>query len=291
MNRYYKNFLIISLIVLSGGCSSTPPWEHPNMSLFELQQLDAKNELNEPLNPEEMHLWVPPSDSELAARRERQEKLHTVAKSVDDLLLNFRELQEVGIDLEKSVMTTNARLDSIDEKITNEISLNQKLENDTENLKSSVKNAKSKIRKIKKSKKAKIINQPSYKNYYKNAIDSFRKGNYEESILFFKKSLRVTQPHSLQDNIEFGLGSAYYKLQEYPSAIKHFYKVINSYPGQDKWFDSHVLLGLIYSLDGQKSKSIYIIEKALGNNPPPKVRKILNRLFEITQEESFYAVS
>ena len=291
MHSYYKKTLIIVMIIFAGGCSSTPPWEHPNMSLFELQQLDAENELNEPLNPEEMHLWVPPTDSELALRRERQEKLQEVAISVDNLILNFRELQEVGNSLEDSVVTSNAKLDSIDEQITNERNLNQKLQRETEVLKSSVKDAKSKIRKLKKSNVVKPIKQPYRNNYYKNAILSFRKGNYEESVLLFKKSLTVSQPQSLLDNIQFGLGSAYYKLKEYPSAIRHLDKIINNYPTQDKWFDSHVLLGLIYSLEGQKSKSIYIIEKALDNNPPSHIRNILNQLISITQEESFYAVS
>jgi tetratricopeptide (TPR) repeat protein len=290
MYRYYKKTLIIVMIIFAGGCSSTPPWEHPNMSLFELQQLDAENELNEPLNPEEMHLWVPPTDTELALRRERQDKLHEVAISVDDLILNFRELQKVGNSLEDSVVASNAKLDSIDEQITNERHLNQKLERETEDLKSSVKEANSNVRKLKKRNVVKPTKRTS-NNYYKNAILSFRKGNYEESILLFKKSLTVTQPQSLLDNIQFGLGSAYYKLKEYPSAIKHLDKIVNNYPVRDKWFDSHVLLGLIYSLEGQKSKSIYTIENALDNNPPSHIRKILNQLISITQEESFYAVS
>ena len=290
MDRYYKKSLIVLFMVFSVGCSTSLPWEHPNMSLFELQQLDAENELNEPLNPEEMHLWVPPSDSELAMRRIRQEKLQEVAMSVDDLILNFRGLQEEGSLLENSVTTANARLDAINGKIINAGRQNEKLYQDTEKIKSSVNIAKSKVRKIKKSKKIRPT-QPQYNNYYKNAIISFRKGNYEGSILFFEKSLTVSQPRSLLDNIQFGLGSAYYKLKDYPSSIKHFDNILKNYPGQDKWLDAHVLLGLVYGLDGQKSKSISIIEKALNNNPSPQVRKILDQLIAITQDESLYAVS
>lgn len=290
MDRHYKKLLIVLLPVFFYGCSSSLPWEHANMSLHELQQLDAEKELNEPLNPEEMHLWVPPSDSELTLRRIRQEKLQEVAISVDDLILNFRGLQKEGRLLKNSVIATNTKLDSINGEIINRARQNKNLDQDTEKLKSSVKIAKSKVRKLKKSKKTKPT-LSKYNNNYKHAVISFRKGNYEESILFFEKSLTVKQPRSLLDNIQFGLGSAYYKLKEYPSAIKYFDKILKNYPRQDKWLDAHVLLGLVYGLDGQKSKSIFIIEKALNNNPPPQIRKILNQLITVTKDENFYAVS
>ena len=99
------------------------------------------------------------------------------------------------------------------------------------------------------------------------------------------------QPRSLEDNIQFGIGSAYYKLKQYPAAINYLDSVIKKYPGQDKWLVAHVLLGMIYGIDGQKSKSMYILEKALKSNPPDNIRKILDRLITITQEENFYANS
>ena len=123
------------------------------------------------------------------------------------------------------------------------------------------------------------------------AIRLFRNGKYKKSIKKFQNALTGYQPRSLEDNIQFGIGSAYYKLKQYPAAIRHLDSVIKNYPGQDKWFVSHVLLGMIYHLDSQKSKAIFIIENALNSNPPINIRRILERLIVIAHEESSYASS
>ena len=276
------------------GCATSVPWEHPNMSLIELQRLDAENELEASVNLEEMHLWIPPSDSELAMRRKRQEKLNRVAGAVDKLILDFRRVQEGGDSLASTITMADSRIDSINNEITDKV--NQKnekfnqLKQDTDKIKSSVLKAESDIRQIKKKPVARVA-PTVYKNYYRDAIQFFRKGKYKKSINRFKRALSGNQPRSLKDNIQFGIGSAYFKLKQYPSAIRSLGSVIDKYPGQDKWFSAHVLLGMIYGLDGQKSKSMYILEKALKNNPPINIRKILEKLIVITQEDDFYANS
>jgi len=294
MHTYYKYFLVLCIPALLVGCATTVPWEHPNMTLFELQQANAKNELKEPIDPDEMHLWVPASDADLVMRRKRQAKLLRVSGAVDKLILNFRIVKAEGESLENSVASANSRINAINEEILERA--NQKKKNveqlklDTSNIKSSIKRAESDIRGLEKARSVRVV-RASYKSHYRKAIRLFRIGKYEKSIKRFQKAMSGNQPRSLEDNIQFGIGSAYYKLKQYPAAINYLDSVIKKYPGQDKWLVAHVLLGMIYGIDGQKSKSMYILEKALKSNPPDNIRKILDRLITITQEENFYANS
>ena len=89
-------------------------------------------------------------------------------------------------------------------------------------------------------------------------------------------------PERLKDNIEFWIGSNYVKLEMYDDAITQFEKVINSYPYGNKVHDSRFMLGRVYSLKGETSKAVDILQSALKNSPPAEVRaKISKQLIDI----------
>ena len=300
MVAYHKNFLLFCIPPLLIGCASAVPWEHTHMTLIEMQRFDAVSELDEPINPEEMRLWVPPSDTELAMRRKRLKKLLRVSRAVEKVSINFRSVQAEGDSFAATVAAVNSRVNYINDETLARVNKKKEkfnqLKHDTESIESSIKKAKYDIRQLEKVSVAMAVRggharRAGYKFHYRKAIQFFRKGKYEKSIQRFLRALSSDHPRFIADDIQFGIGCAHYKLKQYASAIRRLDLVIKKYPGQDKWLSAHVLLGMIYGLDGQKSKSMYILEKALKNDPPLNVRKVLEQLIAITQEEDFYASS
>ena len=92
-------------------------------------------------------------------------------------------------------------------------------------------------------------------------------------------------PRFLLDNIYFGIGSAYYKLNKLDDAAKHFKLITEKYSTGDKWPGSYVMLGLIYNSLNQNSKAIYLIENALEKNIQEGPRQLLQHLLIIIQED------
>jgi len=117
---------------------------------------------------------------------------------------------------------------------------------------------------------------------YNQALSSYRAGNYDESILQFQSFGLSSPPERLKDNVAYWIGSNYVKLEMYDDAITQFETVINSYPRGNKVHDSRFMLGRVYSLKGETSRAVEILQSALKNNPPTEVRgKILKKLNDI----------
>ncbi|NIQ01775.1 MAG: tetratricopeptide repeat protein, partial [Nitrospinaceae bacterium] len=117
---------------------------------------------------------------------------------------------------------------------------------------------------------------------YRNALEAYRNGNYDESILLFQNLALSNPPPSLEDNIVFWIGNNYFQLEMYDDAIKQFETVLNNYPRGNKVHDSRYMMGLSYVRKGSTSQGIEILQSALRNNPPAEVRgKILAKLNEI----------
>ena len=124
---------------------------------------------------------------------------------------------------------------------------------------------------------------------YNSAMKSFRDGEFEKSLKLFLKLKKQKPPLFLQDNIQFGLGSANYRLKKYPTATKHFQKVLDNYAQGDKRFVSYFMLGIIHNRQGEKSRAIYLLEEALSKNPPEKMRNMIQRLINVVNDEPSHA--
>ena len=120
-------------------------------------------------------------------------------------------------------------------------------------------------------------------------MKAFSEENYRVSIYFFKKLLSQNPPKFLEDNIHFGIGSSYFRLKNYKKAISHFQKNIDDFKMGDKLFNSYAMLGIIYNLEGEKSRALYLLDEALKTNPPKKINPLLQRLIKNINENAGYA--
>ena len=210
----------------------------------------------------------------------------TLQTQQEALISKVRELEEVLSSLGPKINATQEQLEGSLSAVSGQ---SEYLEPEVEELKLQVARLNDEINRLKSVKasntRARGISRrkgASTPPQYNQALSSYRGGNYDESILQFQSFALASPPERLKDNIAYWIGSNYLKLEMYDDAITQFETVINSYPRGNKVHDSRFMLGRTYSIKGETSRAVEILQSALKNNPPTEVRgKILKQLNDI----------
>ena len=215
-------------------------------------------------------------------KKELEGDVGTLQIQQEALIGKVRELEEVLASLGPKINATQEQLEGSLSAVSGK---SEFLEPEVEELKLQVARLSDEINRLKVIKESntrargisrrKSVSTPLR---YNQALSSYRAGNYDESILQFQSFALTNPPERLQDNI----GSNYVKLEMYDDAITQFEIVINSYPRGNKVHDARFMLGRVYSLKGETSRAVEILQSALKNNPPAEVRgKISKQLKNI----------
>ncbi len=273
MKTVEKIILICLVVTLSGGCGGYLPHERSNW----------------PVNTEEMHAWEPPDENILTARRANQLRLDGLTEEISILFLNHATLSRQEMALLEAISKEDQNIDKWNSNFSNLVEIEkdriQNLDKDLKLTKTGFLSAGERLKKITEIKPPIIFSVSDYNS----AMTSFRNGQFNKSLKLFFKLIKQKPPVFLQDNIQFGIGSAYYRLKNYPKAIKHFQSVLDNHAQGDKRFISAFMLGVIHNLQGEKSRAVYLLEEALDRNPPEKILNMINRLINIINEEPTYA--
>jgi len=219
-------------------------------------------------------------------KKELEGDVGTLQTQQEALIGKVRELEEVLASLGPKINATQEQLEGSLSAVSGK---SEFLEPEVEELKLQVARLYDEINRLKAIKasntrargisRRKSVSTPLR---YNQALSSYRAGNYDESILQFQSFALTNPPERLQDNIAYWIGSNYVKLEMYDDAITQFEIVINSYPRGNKVHDARFMLGRVYSLKGETSRAVEILQSALKNNPPAEVRgKISKQLKNI----------
>jgi tetratricopeptide (TPR) repeat protein len=268
-------------ILIAFGCAQTPETSETPPEQAPAQKFQS-------MHPEERHIWLPPSEEELEARRQRQKRLDVVAADLERLFMGYADILGNEIILENLLRGKEPELQQLEAR------LGQQKAQDEEKVKElnqallemegSVKAMDSDLESIRKERASQEIEPKVQQDDYRLAILLFRDGQYLRSIAKFKSILEREYPTRLKDNILFGLASNYYKLKQYDKALTNLDDIIRNHPKGDKWLVSHAMSGLIYNLQGQSGKAVPILESALQHQPDPELLKIINRLLRLAKE-------
>ena len=219
-------------------------------------------------------------------KKELEGDVGTLQTQQEALIGKVRELEEVLASLGPKINATQEQLEGSLSAVSGK---SEFLEPEVEELKLQVARLSDEINRLKVIKasntrargisRRKSVSTPLR---YNQALSSYRAGNYDESILQFQSFALTNPPERLQDNIAYWIGSNYVKLEMYEDAITQFEIVINSYPRGNKVHDARFMLGRVYSLKGETSRAVEILQSALKNNPPAEIRgKISKQLKNI----------
>ena len=247
----------------------------------------TKIEKFQAMHPEERHIWNPPSEEELEARRERQKYLDVVAADLERLFLGFAGILGDEIILENLLRVKESELQQLEARLNQqregegkEKDLNRVLKE----LEGNVQEMDTRLTAIRKDRETRGVLPQAEPDDYRLAILLFRDGHHLRSIAAFERIMEKKHPEHLEDNILFGLASNYYKLKQYDTALRYLDTVIRDHPKTDKWLVSHAMTGLIHSRQGRSDKAIRVLESALQQQPNAELRKIIHRLLKVAKE-------
>jgi len=100
------------------------------------------------------------------------------------------------------------------------------------------------------------------------------KREYEESISYFKKALKISPQNA---NLMFNIGTSYYRLKKFDQAVKYYQLAIKTDPGEASF---HAALGNAWLETGNQDKAVLSYSKALEINPDvPIANKSLGYIY------------
>jgi TolA-binding protein len=244
-----------------------------------------------PVNSTEMHSWQPPDEIALSERRSKQLSLDDLTAEIEVLFVNHSTLTRQELALFDSTSRVDPKIQEMNTSYSQTIEAERqrkiRMEKDIEMSKSDFLDAEARFSKLTAVKPPIMFSVSDYNVAMKN----FSNGKFNKSLELFFKLNKQKPPLFLQDNIQFGIGSAYYRLKNYSEAKKYFNKVLKHYPQGDKNFISYFMLGVIHNRQGEKSRAVFLLEEALGKNPPIKMRNMINHLIDIVNDEPAHAAS
>ena len=242
-----------------------------------------------PVNPAEMHSWQPPDETTLSARRANQLRLDVLTSEIEILFVNHATLSRQELAMFKSMLQIDPKINEMDStynrRIESEQERKKRMEKDLAMSKAGFLDAEARLKKIMVTKPPIIFSISDYNS----AMKSFRSGQFKKSLRLFIKLTKQKPPLFLQDNIQFGMGSAYFRLKNYPKAMKHFQKILDDFAQGDKRFISYFMLGVIHNLQGEKSRAVFFLDEALRKNPKKKMRSMINHLIDVINDEPTHA--
>ena len=278
MKHYFTISLLGGLIFLSAACS-TPP----------------SNAIDENKKPSiEMYVWSPPDERELSLRKTHQEMLDSISRDVEILSLKNQGIDQQTLAFDSKIRQVWTDSKTFETEFKKRVQFKkmqqEQLKHDLAKL-----NIDQKILKSRFTTLAAMRSRPKKKifprNEYTAAIQLLKNGRLKQSMHKFNVALQNNPPRELKDNIHFGLATAYYKLRKYPQAIKQLDAIRKYYPQGDKWYMSHVMLGMIHNQKGDKSRALYILNEALKKNPPQNIRSMIDLMLNKIQGEVENATS
>ena len=268
-----KNNLIISLAFILCGCGGYFPAVKTHW----------------PINKGEQHTWYPPDETALMQRRANQLWLDHMTHEIETLFINHASISKQELYLYESINKVEPQINAMkfnyEKKIESEGERKIRMKKDLEMSKLGFISAEAKLKKIMTVKPTIVFSVHDYNA----AMKYFRDGLFKKSLKAFIKLSKQNPPLFLQDNIQFGMGSIYYRLKKYSMARNHFQKILDDYARGDKRFISYFMLGLIHNVQGEKSRAIFVLDEALGNNPPKKIKNSIHRLINIINDEPSHA--
>ena len=260
-----KKYLLIIVALLIQGC------------IFNSHSVDPL------LNPADRHIWLPPDEEDFEKRRLNQSYLDSITKDIENIFLNLEVTLPIENDIRSGARDLFSDIDSLEEKTNVQIDLEGsrvgKLNNDVDSMQINSKKINSEMVKLY---LAPVFTAQEYRDAYSN----FKQGKYKRSSGLFKNLLRLDPPHSLIDNILFGLSMSYIREKQYSLSKVHLSRLIKEHPGSDKWHMSHVMLALAHEMIGEKSQALYILNQGLKNNPPYFVQSVFKNMINIIHGES-----
>ena len=117
-------------------------------------------------------------------------------------------------------------------------------------------------------------------NLYKDAYETFQKGDLDGSRRKFEAFLKTYPNMELSDNAQFWIGETYFHKKDYEKAILEYEKVIVKYPEGDKVSSALLKQGLAFLELGDKTNGRNLLKRVTDRYPQTEQADIAKKKLE-----------
>ncbi|MBM4305534.1 MAG: tol-pal system protein YbgF [Deltaproteobacteria bacterium] len=117
-------------------------------------------------------------------------------------------------------------------------------------------------------------------NLYKDAYETFQKGDLDGSRRKFEAFLKTYPNMELSDNAQFWIGETYFLKKDYEKAILEYEKVIVKYPEGDKVSSALLKQGLAFLELGDKTNGRNLLKRVTDRYPKTEQADIAKKKLE-----------
>jgi tol-pal system protein YbgF len=118
---------------------------------------------------------------------------------------------------------------------------------------------------------------------YKDAYETFQKGNYEEARRKFEAFLKQYPNTELSDNAQFWIGETYYLKKDFEKAILEYEKAIAKYPEGDKIPAALFKQALAFLELGDKTNARNLLRRVIERYPNSDQAEMAKRRLEVVK--------
>lgn len=115
---------------------------------------------------------------------------------------------------------------------------------------------------------------------YKEAYETFQKGEFEKARKKFEAFLKQYPNTELSDNAQFWIGETYFLKKDFEKAILEYEKVILKYPNGDKVPAALLKQGLAFLELGDKTNGLNILRRVIKNYPQSEQAEVAKKKLE-----------
>ncbi len=115
---------------------------------------------------------------------------------------------------------------------------------------------------------------------YKNAFETYQKGDVENARRNFEAFLKQYPNTELSDNAQFWIGETYYAKKDYEKAILEYEKVIAKYPEGDKVSAAMLKQALAFLELGDKTNARNLLRRVIERYPQSEQAEIAKKRLE-----------
>lgn len=122
-------------------------------------------------------------------------------------------------------------------------------------------------------------------DFYKDAYETYKKGDTQSALEKFKKFKATFPDTKYSPNIEYWIGECFYSLKDYERAILSFDEVITKYPKSEKIPSALLKQGYSFLKLNDKKAAKLILERVVNNYPKSEEAKLAKeKLKEINKK-------
>lgn len=128
--------------------------------------------------------------------------------------------------------------------------------------------------------KTTLANNNDAAQYYKEGIDLYRRGLFDDGRIKFEAFLQTKPDREYTDNALYWIGECYYGVGQYTEAASYFQRIVKDYPETNKVPDALLKISLTYQKLGKPDLAREMLQLLLSSYPQSDAARVAKEKYE-----------